>query len=312
MHNNNIQTEKPAANNTAWQPPVGAADKPKPPVIKTIGIILGTYVGYFLVQIIANRLIKANGYVGQFLVAVPIFVFMVAMMILIGKKKALLTNGNGFWGGLLTGGFIVYSSVMAVVQVFLNIDREKNTMEFKVPEGMSFGTEQIWCILAMLLSAGICEELMFRGIIYNTLRDAFGRNTVKGTFAAVFVSGALFGMMHFLNLTGGVPFRVVLIQVVSTMGMGIFFAAIYSRWGNLKVTMFLHFLMDICMVLPVSMQSSSDLSDSITETMDNPMKFMALPLYIGLALFVMRKSVRHEMFTYSVDDDVHEMVNAPA
>ena len=304
---NNIQTEK-----QAWNPPAGAADKPKPPVIKTIGIILGTYVGYFLVQIIAGRLIKADGYVGQFLVAIPVFVFLVGMMILIGKKKALLTNGNGFWGGLLTGGYVIYGAITAVVQVFMKTDLENHTVKYEIPKGMTFGTAQIWCILAVLLSAGICEELMFRGIIYNVLRDAFGRNTVKGTFAAVFVSGALFGMMHFINLTAGVDLMTVVIQVVSTMGMGIFFAAIYSRWGNLKVTMFLHFLMDICILLPMSMQSNAGLADSISDSMSNPLKFIALPIYAGVALFVMRKSVRHEMFTYSVDDDVHEMVTAHA
>ena len=312
MEDSKKQPAGPAAGNITWSGPAMAPVKPKPPVIKTIGIILGTYVGYFLVQIIAGKLIKADGYPGQFLVAIPIFVFLVAMMIVTKKKKALLTNGNGFWGGLLTGGFIIYSAVSSIAQLFMKVDYEKNSVSYQLPKGMSFGMDQVWCILAILLSAGICEELMFRGIIYNTLRDAFGRNTVKGTFAAVFTSGALFGLMHFINLSMGIPFQTVLIQVVSTMGMGIFFAAIYSRWGNLKVTMFLHFLMDICIVLPMSMQSNSGLSDSISDSMANPVKFIALPLYAGLALFVMRKSVRHEMFTYSVDDDVPEMVKATA
>ena len=292
-------------------PPDG--NVPRTSVLKTIVTIAAAFVGYVIAQLLGSFVsgfLQLKGYPQQFATAVFIFAALVSVMIfLMKKKKALLTNGNGFWGGLLTGGFMIYASISAIMNLFMTVDQKKGKVDYHLPEGdFTFGSEQVWCILAILLSAGICEELLFRGVVLNALRDCFGKNSFKGTVAAIFTSGILFGAMHFINLRAGVPLRVVLIQVVSAAGIGVFLGTVYCRWGNLKVTMFLHFLMDICVLLPQSMQKGQDLSESITETMDNPAKYLGFIIYVGISIFLLRKSERHNLFTYSLDDNVPDPV----
>ena len=286
----------------------GGSQYEKPSLGKTLGLVAIVIAGYFAMQFVGAGLIgifKADNYFAQFLCAVPIFIFFVAMLIIIKKKKVLTTNGNGFWGGLLSGGFMIYGSITAILQIFMQVDQEKQKVSFGIPKDVtySFGSEQVWCILAILLSAGICEELMTRGLLLNILRDYFGRDTFKGTLAAIFIQGFMFGCMHFVNLAAGVDPMTVIIQVVSTAGIGIFLGAVYCRWGNIKVTMFLHFLMDICILLPMSMQKSQNLEESINESMADPSKFAAFVIYTGIALFLLRKSKRPQLFTYSVSDE---------
>ena len=120
--------------------------------------------------------------------------------------------------------------------------------------------------------------------------------------ASIFVSGALFGCMHFVNLTVGVPFMTVLVQVVSVCGMGFLMGAVYCRCGNIKVTIFLHFLLDICILLPNSMMTQSSISDALTDTI-SPMAFVSVVPYTVITIFLLRKSERHNLFNYSFEED---------
>ena len=272
---------------------------------KTILLIVCTLVGYLVTQIIggvaAGILGVGDGYEMQFICSVPTFIFYIVMLYAVMKKKKILsTTGNGVLEGFLTGGFILFIVFSGLISTFIGYDEEKTQVSFCLPEG-NFGSEQVWCILAILLSAGICEELMTRGIILNALRDRFGRDSYKGTLTAIFIQGILFGCMHFMNLTNGVSLSTVLIQVVSTAGVGIFLGAVYCRSGCLWVNIILHFLMDIVILLPLSMQSNQDLSESIETSMSDPTKYLAFFLYAGIALFLLRPSKKETLCSYSID-----------
>lgn len=287
------------------QPPMPPA--PRASTGRTVALVVGTAVGYIVMQLIGSILVglfAADGsdYMQQFIGVIPFFIFLIIMIVFAMKKKKILTSkGNGFGRGLLAGGLIIYVAVSALLSTFMTVD-ENGQDSFAVPTNMTFGAEQVWAILAILLSAGICEELMFRGIILNALRDRFGRDTFKGTVWAIVISGILFGCMHFINLLAGVSLEAVLIQVIAVCGMGAFFGAVYCRSGNIWVTIFLHFLMDICVLLPMSMTDGAGLAESIDDTMANPAKLVSLVLYGGVAAFLLRKSVRHELFSYSLED----------
>lgn len=280
--------------------PVTAAN-----IAKTAGIVIGSVACFIAASIIGSiicRNAEITGYKAQFITGIISLVLYVVILVLLKKTKVLTTKGNGFFGGLFTGGFMIYASIAAVISS-LFLSSEDGKTEFIIPKDLTFGSEQVWCILALTLAAGICEELLFRGIIFNTLRDLFGRDTEMGTIAAIVTSGVLFGLYHLLNLVSGVDISAVLPQVASTAALGIFLAAVYARWGNIWVTVFLHALMDICVVLPNSMKTNENIVESINNTMADNSKYLGVIIYIILAMSLLRKDKRPQMFTYSVCDD---------
>lgn len=274
-------------------------------ILKTLAIILGSVLCFRISSFIGSMICRKadiSGYKAEFICSLFSLTLYIIILILLHKKKVLYTKGNGFFGGLVTGIFMIYSSVVSIVNA-LFLDTSDGNVKFVSPTGLKFGSEQVWCILGLLFAAGICEELLFRGIIFNSLRDLFGRDSTKGTIAAVFTSGALFGLYHLLNLFAGVKLEAVIPQVISAAGLGAFLAAVYARWGNIWITVFLHALMDICVILPSSMKTNANIVESINETMADPSKYIGVVVYVILALYLLRKSKRSQMFTYSVSDD---------
>ena len=67
-------------------------------------------------------------------------------------------------------------------------------------------------------------------------------DTLKHRIITVLVSGGIFGLSHLPNIVLG---ENPLVQVPSTMLIGIFWAAIYMCTGNLTLSMCLHALTDL-------------------------------------------------------------------
>jgi hypothetical protein len=62
---------------------------------------------------------------------------------------------------------------------------------------------------------------------------------------ATLVSGIVFGLIHATNILAGADPMQTLFQVISSVGVGIFFAAVYIRCGSILPCMFYHVLHDI-------------------------------------------------------------------
>ncbi len=88
----------------------------------------------------------------------------------------------------------------------------------------------IWAAVAV--SAGICEEIVFRGWLLATLHGPIGLN---GT-ALILVAAGIFGLAHaYQRVTG----------VFLTALAGAFFCVLYVRTGSLLVPILLHILIDL-------------------------------------------------------------------
>jgi len=88
----------------------------------------------------------------------------------------------------------------------------------------------LWCAVA--LSAGICEEVVFRGWLLATLHSPVG---MAGT-ALIALAAAIFGLAHaYQKITG----------VVLTTLAGVLFCVLYIKTGSLLVPILLHILIDI-------------------------------------------------------------------
>ena len=88
----------------------------------------------------------------------------------------------------------------------------------------------IWA--AMAISAGICEEIVFRGWLLSTLHSEL---RLDGT-VLVLVAAALFGLAHsYQGITG----------MILTAFAGAVFCALYVATGSLLVPIALHILIDL-------------------------------------------------------------------
>ncbi len=88
----------------------------------------------------------------------------------------------------------------------------------------------LWTALAF--SAGICEEIVFRGWLLPTLQGIFA----LGGMALILIASALFGLAHaYQRITG----------MLLTALAGVLFCVLYIKTGSLLVPILLHILVDL-------------------------------------------------------------------
>jgi membrane protease YdiL (CAAX protease family) len=98
------------------------------------------------------------------------------------------------------------------------------------------GEERIWWIFVSL-TAGICEEILYRGFLIHYFRAAPFH---VGVLVAVIASSVIFGAAHLYQGVAG---------VISTAILGLLFSAIFLTTGTLAVPMILHALIDLRVLL---------------------------------------------------------------
>lgn len=91
-------------------------------------------------------------------------------------------------------------------------------------------------LLFTALTAGVVEELIFRGYIQPRLELFF-----NNSWAAIMVSAILFGLLH---ITYG-----TISNVVIPLFIGLVFAWYYQKYKNIKVLIVCHFLIDTISLL---------------------------------------------------------------
>lgn len=106
------------------------------------------------------------------------------------------------------------------------------------------GGELTKAFLLPLLTAllvGIAEEMMFRRILYVTLLRSFPE---QGSKKPLFISAALFSLLHAVNIFAGSTVPQVLIQLAATFVAGLFFALMYEYTRSIFLMIATHFLWD--------------------------------------------------------------------
>jgi membrane protease YdiL (CAAX protease family) len=93
-----------------------------------------------------------------------------------------------------------------------------------------------WLLLFTTLSAGIMEELLFRGYLIPRLQLF-----LKKSWLAVVVSSLLFGLAHYSYGS--------LSQMINPLIIGLIFGYHYQKYRNIKVLILCHFLIDFISIL---------------------------------------------------------------
>jgi hypothetical protein len=128
-------------------------------------------------------------------------------------------------GGLF--GLFVVLSLLSVVAAQFGVQASEN-----VSQSLGEGNPQLFLYLipiALLLN-GPAEEFLFRGIVQGLFRDAYG------VLPGVVLSAVVFGVVHFLAISGGNV--VVTLAIISLLGIGL--GALYEWSNNLVVPGLVH------------------------------------------------------------------------
>ena len=211
---------------------------------------------------------------------------MVAVLFLVRTDRAglLRRRGSGFFNGLLVGMyplfFIGYTTV--------------GTLAFDRPDTPLLPLPRILTFMLNMILVGVAEELVFRGIIAQTLLERYGTARAGGGKACR-VSGVLFGAAHLTNLSSSAPFG-VLMQCAFSASLGALFAAIYFRTGNLWVTVFLHGAMDIASMLIGGLYGTTTLSESVSGY--DASMLLTVVVYLLPVAFLLRKKKLPEVQLY--------------
>ena len=130
-------------------------------------------------------------------------------------------------------GFLIFLCGLAVMVVLGTIARpfhpQDNRAVLQALRPHSSAELALWMLVS--LSAGVCEEFVFRGYLLQQLTHWCGSIAV-----AVGVSALLFGCMHLYEGTAA---------AVQICGLGALFAIFAVRRGNLRSVMVAHVLQDV-------------------------------------------------------------------
>ena len=201
-----------------------------------------------------------------------------------GRLDLLHRRGCGFLNGMLVVMyplfFIGYTTV--------------GTLAFDRPDTPLLPLPRILTFMLNMILVGVAEELVFRGIIAQTLLERYG-TARAGVWKACLVSGVLFGAAHLTNLLGSAPFG-VLMQCLFAASLGSLFAAIYFRTGNIWVTVFLHGMMDISSMIIGGMYGTVTMAESVS-SYDSSM-LISVAVYLIPMLFLLRREKLPEVQLY--------------
>jgi membrane protease YdiL (CAAX protease family) len=124
-------------------------------------------------------------------------------------------------------GPVVYTGAALVAAVVLSVllgaisGRDATTPEQIDAQSLSAGAK-VFTVLVAVVVAPIAEELVFRGIIFRSLRDH------RGFWIGAVVSSLLFGLVHFVPA----PWQDTVLLQCTMVFTGLALAAIYEWRGN--------------------------------------------------------------------------------
>ncbi len=127
------------------------------------------------------------------------------------------------------------------------------------------------------VGVAIVEELYVRGLLLNWIERVFYKNK-NSTSIAVLLSSIIFGVGHIFGVLNQ-PIYVIVSKVIWTIGMGIFFGAVYKKFANLWLPIIIHFLINVC-ALPYCFSSIQGYA--------NLTLYIVVPTYIILGIYSLK------------------------
>jgi len=215
-------------------------------LVHSVGLVLAAFVAGIALAVVGLRLLSQLGLVPQGTDTLPPLASAVAAglqfigFLLVGMWY-LRWQGSvdlfeirlpslreiGWAVGGLVALFVLLNVVSVVIQT-LGVETAENAA---VTQGRENPTLFLYLIVVTILLTAPAEELLFRGLVQGLFRQAYG--LVPG----IVVASALFGVVHWIALTGGGS-RLTYIAVAGALGMVL--GAVYEKTENLAVPIIVH------------------------------------------------------------------------
>lgn len=148
------------------------------------------------------------------------------------KQEAFFTGGKkaGLPAFLLTA-IVSFGLAMGLNLLIAAIKLQEVFPEYTQAAEQMYSENGVVVLLSSLLMAPVMEELIFRGLCFGRIRQFTGGGMT------ILLTGLLFGLYH-MNL----------VQFVYAAIMGMFFAGLYERYRDIRLTMLAHFAANLCAV----------------------------------------------------------------
>ena len=153
----------------------------------------------------------------------------------IGFRK--FSFNYGFWFTAITltvsGIFFAFQSYQLIALVANTKSAQKKQIASDVIRVMPRTKKEKWLFSFLALSAGVCEEIIFRGFMLYLLMAIFPGMPI---YLVILIPIAIFGLGHLYQGLQG---------VIGTALLGAIFICLYLVTGNLLLPIILHFLNDL-------------------------------------------------------------------
>ena len=155
-------------------------------------------------------------------------VVFVIILCSLGYKTLLRFNGP-----------LIKSLMIILPGLFIAINNFPIIAYLDIRAAITEPTYTIYLFIVECISIGFFEEVVFRGIILIFLLQRFS-STKKGTYQAIVISSALFGLIHLINIFSGADVGNTILQIGYSFLMGMMWAVVYLKTRNIWYSILLH------------------------------------------------------------------------
>lgn len=201
----------------------------------------------------------------------------VGFMIFFGFSNAF--RSKKFFKGLVCGIVLVVMQIIVLLSFFVTAAEDSATV-WNSWDGILMG-------LLFVIGIGVREECVFRGTIQNILAKKYA-SSIKGIWITAIVSAVIFGLIHLFNILAGVDAVPAIIQSLTNFGIGLFYAALYLRSGNIWVMISIHALTDtagLASSVFLANQSETEVISSLSVA-----TLISGLVFVGVSIFLLRPS----------------------
>lgn len=141
--------------------------------------------------------------------------------------------------------FFFLGTIISQVEIYIKLGSTQYFYFFNNKRGLSGN------FIAVVLIAPICEEVFFRGILFKGFLHWYNKNV------SIFLSSLLFALLHISDEENAIA------KVIFAFITGIYFALIFSKTNNIKITIYIHMLWNLLnYLLPIILVMSDTYIDS--------------------------------------------------
>lgn len=201
------------------------------------------------------------------------------------RLSVLSARGEGLGRGIVRYGIPIIA--FAVISIFIG----------PLPERQLNPPLTIAIFLIWMLFIGMSEEFECRAVMSETLLEHFGTDR-SGMIKAVVVSGLVFGLMHMTNFFVGATLTSVIAQSAQAFVIGVVFALIYFRTGNIWVSVTIHAIWDFFSLLGIKNALFSDSTATLTSSISGTeiwSEVIICAIFLAYAFILLRSKGMDEL-----------------